>query len=615
MTMRGYFATTCLAVLCLLTITIEEGLAMEEQRFHAVTLLDLDNPLPAAWLQKAGIDYVYASIALPVDIDQDGCAVIPDDTLERWEHVFQLYQGAGIKVLMMGNFYAKPLEGTQALDFFGRRHEMACFRQQPFLDSMRETLAALARTFGKYDGFGGFAIEDGVHIRVDCCYCDTCRRLFREQYGIEPPPFRNHRGADRVADDDPVLLWEKFQRESFENYLRTQSTAIRSVSEDLLMVTIPADSYFYGRFLNYETTPETSKLGSGARIQRIARIQPRDWYIFQSFPLARLPEATETGLQPWAIGCHITAQSPKMLIQTEGPFVPLYGRTQYMSPAEIERMTRVTVTEGANGICYWTSAAPLPYYPAAFDGMAGPADDIASMERLLMSRRGLPASIGLLYSTTTEVFEQPWGLNTSERWQHLHAFESTAYSLLRSNIPFDTVMEDELTPERLGQLDALVLPAARFLTESAAGAIEEAVAHGGLRAVVCGPHLPLKGAVEAPCDPLIWHRWASEGYRQEEHLNEQWLEIKLHLLPLLRPVVHAPVQVFSERAISRVYRIPGGALLVMIANWDLHQPVEAAVEGHGTLTDALSGQSLGELDGSMILTVPAAGWRVLTVAK
>ena len=179
---------------------------MAEERYHAVTLVDLNNPLPANWLQKAGIDYVYASIRLPVDIDEDGCAVIPEEVLERWEHVFELYEGSGIKVLMMGNFYARPLEGTEAVDFFGRRHEMACFRQQAFLDAMRETLAGLARTFGEYDGFGGFAMEDGVHVRVDCCYCDTCRELFREQHGIEPPPFQHHRGTDRVADDDPLLL-------------------------------------------------------------------------------------------------------------------------------------------------------------------------------------------------------------------------------------------------------------------------------------------------------------------------------------------------------------------------------------------------------------------------
>jgi len=292
-----------------------------------------------------------------------------------------------------------------------------------------------------------------------------------------------------------------------------------------------------------------------------------------------------------------------------------YGRTQYLSRAEAERMTRVTVTEGAQSLCFWTPAQQLHLHPAAFEGIAAAHRDIAQIEHLLMSRRRLPASVGLLYSTTTEVFEQPWRINTSERWQHLHAFEGTAYSLLRANFPFEVVMEDDLSPERLSQLDALVLPAVRFLTESAARAIEVAVAEDGLRAVTTGPRLPLKGAIEAPCDPFIWHRWAREGYRQQEHLNEQWSEIRLQLLPLLRPAVRTPVQVLSERVISGLYRITGGGLLVMIANWELHQPAEVTVEGRGHVTDALSGEALGNLHDGVTLTVAPAGWRVLTVTQ
>jgi hypothetical protein len=605
----------CLGVSIVLVSFVQGGIAMGQASYHAVTLIDLKNPVPPEWLEKAGIDYVYASGGIPLETGPDGEPVIAAESREDWERVFQLYRGTGIKVLLMSQFYTRPPEGAEAVDFFGRSHKMACFRQQAFLDWMRETIVRLATAFGKYEAFGGFAFDDGVHVRVDCCYCDACRRLFNEQHGIEPPPFAHHTGVGRVPDGDPLLLWESFQRESFEIYLRTQSEAVRSVSEDLLMVTIPSDAYYFGRFLNVDVVPEESNLGAGALLQRLERIQLRNWYTFYTFPLARLPETTERGLQPWAAGTHITAQSARIMIQTEGPFLPLYGRIQYMSPTEIERMARVTVAEGAGAICFWTPGDKLPYYPAAFDGIAAAYRDIATIEELLASRRRLPASVGLLYSTTTEVFEQPWTTNTSQRWQHLHAFEGLAYSLLRSNLPFEVVMEDDLTPQRLGQLDALVLPAVRFITESAAQAIEAAVADRGLRAVATGPHPPLKGVIEAPCDPLIWHRWASEGYRQEEHLNEQWREVALHLVPLVRPAVGASVQVFSERVISRLYRLEGGDLLVMIANWDLHEPVEVVVEGRGRATDAVTGEDLGKLEEGRALTVLPAGWRVLRVAQ
>ena len=616
--MPRYVPTTYLAASLSLAVFMQGSLAMGEERYHAVTLLDLNNPLPPEWLQKAGIDYVYASGPAPAGLETgpDGEPVIAEKYREAWERALKLYEGTGAKVLLMSQLYTREPKDTQAVDFFGRKHDMACFRQEAFLDWMREKIVGLAKAFGKYEAFGGFMFDDGVQVRVDCCYCDTCRRLFKEQHGIEPPPFEAHKGVARVADDDPLLLWEQFQRESFEMYLRTQSEAVRSVSDDLLMVTIPSDAYYFGRFLNIEVPPEESRLGSGALLQRIERIFPRDWHLFYTFPMARLPERAERGLQTWAYGGHITAHSARIISQPEGPYAPVYGRSQYMSPAEIQRMARVTLTEGAKAICFWTGASTLPYYPEAFDALAPVYADIKEIEDILMQRRPVPASVGLLYSTTTEVFEQPWTTTTSERWQHLHAFEAVAYALLRSNLPFEVVMEDDLVG-RLGQLDALVLPAVRFLSESAARAIEGAVADDGLRAVAVGPQLPLKGAVESPCDPLIWHRWASQGYRQEEHLNDQWREIALHLIPLLRPAVRAPVQVFSEQAIAKLYRVEGGDLLVMIANWDLDEPTEVVVEGSrpGGTTDAISGRDLGKLEEGISLEVPPAGWRVIRVAR
>ena len=38
------------------------SMAMAQGRFHAVTLVDVNNPVPAEWLQKAGIDYLYTCL-------------------------------------------------------------------------------------------------------------------------------------------------------------------------------------------------------------------------------------------------------------------------------------------------------------------------------------------------------------------------------------------------------------------------------------------------------------------------------------------------------------------------------------------------------------------------
>lgn len=602
------------AFTALIAVTCVKGApTMDDTRFPAVTLVDLANPVPPATLEHAGITHVYAS-APATEVGDDGVPVIAAAVREQWERVLRLYEGSRVRVLVMGNFYIRPAAEFQARDVFGRAHPMACFRQPGFQEAMRERIVNLARALSAYPAFGGFAFDDGAHVRVDCCYCDLCREQFAAEYGLEPPGFAPHSGTGRIPADDPILAWEQFQRDSFELYLRTQADAVRSVSPDLLMVTIPSDSYFYGRFLNVDVDPEETILGHSALLQRIERIQPRYWTIFQSFPLARLPEAAETGLQPWAVGAHITADSPKMLMQQEGPYAPVYQRIRYMSPAEIERMGRVTITEGAGGICWWTPAGPLPYYPSAFDAMAEVARDVERLAPVLAARRRAPARIGLLYSTTTEVLEQPWRINTSERWQHLHAFEGIAYSLLRANLPFDYVMEDELTPQRLRGLRALVLPAVRFLRQDIAAAIEQAIGETGLVAVAAGECVPLRGMVSTNCDPLIWHTWASRGYRQERYANLQWLEARDTLLPHLLPLAGAPVRVYSDRAIARYYELPDGDLLLMVASWDLENIIEVAIDGEGTATDLMSGREMGAVADVGRLTINPAGWRVLRIS-
>lgn len=608
------------SVVALLFVAASTMLRMEGEcrmavtEYHAVTLVDRNDPLPPEWLQRSHVDYVYTG-APAIEDGPDGEPVIATDQRERWDALMRLYEGTDVQVLVMGNFYTDPDEGQEAVDAFGRSHPISCFRNPDFQQAMTDRIVAIARALEHYPTFGGFVFDDGAHVRVDCCYCDRCIEQFRAEHGVDPPEFEAVQGTARVPDDDPVVLWEQFQRESWEIYLQTQSAAVRSVSEDLLMLTIPSDSYFYGRFLNVTVAPEETRLGHGARLQRIERGQVHRWTIWQSFPLSRVPEEDERGLQPWAVGTHITAHSPKMLMQTEGPYAPVYGRVQYMSPAEIERMARVTIAEGANSLCAWTPAEPLPSYPAALDALSEVYRDVGRIERELMGRRPVTSRIGLLYSTTTETMQQRWRRQTSDRWQHLHAFEALAYSMRRSNIPFDIVFEEETTPARLSELSALVLPAVPFLTESAATAIEQAIGEHGLRVLAAGQCVGLVGMIPTECDPLIWHDWARRGYRQQEHADAQWQNVRTTIAHELLPLIDAPVRVYSELAVSRLYELEDGDLMLMVASWDLDEIIEVAIEGVGEATDMLSGRSQGRTSQIGRLTIPPAGWRVLRISR
>jgi len=586
--------------------------AMADGRFHAVTLVDRDNPVPAEWLSKAGIDYVYTDGSLEISRNPDGSLEIPEEQRAGWEKMQAEYAGRGIKVLVMSNYYAHNPAGTGARDVGGRELGMACLYRDGLYDWMRETIVAQAKAYGEYEIFGGFVFDDGWGSRVDACYCETCERLFRERYGKEPPPFAVREGTGVVADGDALLQWDAFQRAAYDRYVRVQSEAVRSVSGDLLMATIPSDSYFYGRLLNANMRREEMAPDAGALIQRIERLQVEDWSIYQSFPIPRLPEAGETGLQPWGIGHHITANSPKLILATQGPFLQHYARVQMMSPAEIAQMARITITEGARVLCYWVPGAYAAHYPEGYDGMAAVHADVEKVEEMLMSREPYPARVGLLYSTTTEVAEQPWKTNLSERWAHLHSFEGTAFALLRGNVWHRTVMEDEIGRGALEGLEVLVLPAARFLSQSTRAAIERAAA-GGMKVYTAGSCAPIAGAEMVDYDVGYWHRCIQSGYRQIGQLDAHYREAERDLLPNVRSRVEPPVRVASSTGISKLYETGEGWVL-MVANWNLDAPTEAEISGaeRREAVDMLSKERVGEFgDAALRLTVPAGGWRLL----
>ena len=107
-------------------------------RFHAVTVLDLKNPVDPRLLQHGGIDHVFLYCGVPA---------LTDDSRAHWERLFKLYEGAGVKVLLMASLYSSPPEGTEALDVSGRRIKMACLRNEGFYDWMRRQIGDMAREF------------------------------------------------------------------------------------------------------------------------------------------------------------------------------------------------------------------------------------------------------------------------------------------------------------------------------------------------------------------------------------------------------------------------------------------------------------------------------------
>ena len=577
--------------------------------------VDYRAPIPPTLLKKAGIHQVYVGVGLPVRKDSDtGKPTIDPKVREPLERFLRLYGDAGIKVLLESNFYARPPKGTACVDAHGRTIRMGCFNNDAFLAWMAQAIRDMAHCFSAYDAFGGFLFDDGVQVRVDCCYCETCRRLFKEKHGVDPPPFGPAEETARLAPDDPRLLWDAFQRQAYARYQRTQAEAARSVSKELVLASIPSDSFFFGRHLNAQVARDATTPTHSARIQRIDRLHVRHWHIFQSFPIPHVvPDGT--GQEPWGIGCHLTTPSPCMILHQEGPLIETMGRQQFLSPAEIRRALHTTLAEGAHAIGFWESARAIPHYPGAFDAIGAVGAEARGLDAVLQERRPFPSRLALLYSTATEIAQQPWRDNTIERWRHLHAFEAMAYALTRRSVEFHVVLDTELDDQALAALDVLILTGVTHLSRPVAERLEKAIATQKLMVLTDPTCLSLEGAKTCRFNPDYWLKRQQQGYRQTRYLDQQAHQITAKVVPQLRLFSLQPVQLASGGCFAKLFAGERGAVLAFVVNWDTRQSSQArlSLRETSTVRDEVSGKELGRVSAgkALDLELEPAGWRVL----
>ena len=608
----------CPGVACLCLVNLFCTVYAQEQ-MPMLCVVNYRDPVAPERLKQARIDTVYIGVGVPLAPADDGNAPALDpDVQPSLDEFMALYADHGIRVLIESNFYSRPPKGTECVDAAGRKIRIGCFNNERFLEWTAQTVHGLATAFTRYSAFAGFLFDDGVQVRCDCCYCDVCTRAFRDQYRVAPPEFTPTEGTGRIDENDPRLLWDAFHQDAYSRYLRTQAEAAAAVSPDLDCLTIPSDSFFFGRHLNSTAAHDATPLTAGARLQRIDRYHVRDWRLFQSFPVLRVvPHGS--GREPYATGCHLTTPSPCMILQQEGPLFETHGRQQFLSPGEISRLVRTTVAEGADALGFWEDPNVFPHYGPGFQAIGSAAADLERVRPLLRERRPFPARVGLLYSTATEVLQQPWPHNTLERWRHLHAFEACAFALTRASVQFRTMLDSELTDDALADLSVLILAGVTHLTADLAKRLERAVESGGLTVLTDPSSLHLRGGTVVRFDAHLWFRSQLEGYRHQVRLEEQVREIRSYLLPWLDVPGLQPVWAQSDSCFAKLFSAEDGSLLLFVANWDTRNPsaVVVCARGQWRLRGEPQPDDTGPRQPRQRLetVIPAAGWRVLRCTR
>ena len=317
---------------------------------------------------------------------------------------------------------------------------------------------------------------DGPVVFPDCCSCDSCQRQFRKEYGSPIP-----------KEDWTNPLWRKFidfREESMGRFLRDAQKAVREISPQGVI------------FLNAGSWSP----GSWRVARDIQNVSP-----FQNFNGA---EAFYhyTGSQnqyPYAMaGKYLRAGGKQAVVFMHY----MNGSWHYLllPPNELKSGLIQTVASGANP---WLAliqssllSQPLGAEPAKeiFDFLEAHKEYYTGMESAAETAVLFSARTGRNYISTPEIFarragsgKRGWASMTAEEAATLtarkkesedlltSAVEGYFHALTRAHVPFDIILDQDLTKEKLARFKVLVLPDAACLTADGATAIREFVRNGG----------------------------------------------------------------------------------------------------------------------------------------
>jgi hypothetical protein len=371
----------------------------------------------------------------------------------------------GVRVIVYFNVHWYSAGFAEAHpDFMQRRYDRSLLDNlynngcTPCINSpYREWVFQVLRDLCKYDIDGIF--YDGPVFFPETCYCETCRRLFKERTGKQPPRKADHRHP----------LWREFiefQGDSMARFLEDSLRVVREAKPEVLL-------YINGN-ANWPWWP--SGLDNERDIRHADLLGAEGGFIagdLNQTPLYK-PGVTAKLLDSQAQG------KPTVVFDCAGH----KSWSWYLLPEpEISQLMAQTVANGAN--C-WVAVFP--------DDLAQPEMQVIRDYNRLIKRhpqafcgtRSLATAALLWLSQGSNVYEGSSVPFVDRSTQDLQAqgvgdltaeFNGFYEALARAQIPCDVLGEAAL--EDLARYELLVLPNAAALSEAAVASLAQFVRRGG----------------------------------------------------------------------------------------------------------------------------------------
>ena len=342
-------------------------------------------------------------------------------------------------------------------DVYGGKGTCPCVNSPYFLEQSKGVLKEIV---GKYNVDGVF--YDGPGIATGTCYCDTCRKLFREKTGAEIPTESNW--------GDPIWnAYIAFRYESMTRYFKETYDAIKSVRDVSVYKNGFSLSTSWFSAINIEHDTQTPDIIGGEHF--VFYSEPLRTPIFGGGAAAKHYRAVASGRNPCATYlCYSHKCWDYWTLPT----------------ADIKQL----IAEVAANGCYpfvtiddYTSVSD----PQNFEGIRDMFGFIEKHEPIFK----IPPkqNVALFWSQTTADFYAQGTLAGAGGTHHFEVKSNREYEsevrgfydlLTQAHIPFDIITEEGLARGDLKNYDCLVAPNTGCMTEEQADMLRTYVREGGL---------------------------------------------------------------------------------------------------------------------------------------
>ncbi len=314
----------------------------------------------------------------------------------------------------------------------------------PYGDFFIDVLAEILTKFPDVDAFS----FDGLHYG-GVCYCEHCRKNYRDETGAEIP--------NTDLNDLEFRKYQHWADRRMEDLVRRMQNRLKSIKPEVALVTWTTNA---GRFGHFLSIPRNMP----ARMNLMLDAPDQEFWLDESNRGTTIVPAFANAYI-WACANHRVAFSEPYILSHGNP----YGKDSF-PPSEILRRMLLAATYGASPSIAVIQPAHLQQ--ELYECM----DELQRRKEWLIRKQPEPWAALVMSDNTRNFYGRSAG-QVEERY--LASVFGTFRAAVEEHLPLTVINDWNLTTEDLSRYKVLVLANTACLDDQQVAAVKEFVSNGG----------------------------------------------------------------------------------------------------------------------------------------